>query len=414
MTILSLLSFLACGDKSITDTTDSGNVNEPSSSSPTDDPIIEEEVEPLEAIAMGFEYFGSWDQTNRTLGGWTYDSGEDTDGYVLVHITNIDYFSEGAGNDNENICTMFATFVNQSAQLNTQLYPWESPPTNASQYPLDGTAADNFGGFEGYLTFTGFSADTIDSCGRITDQNILVPNGDGTLSVSPVIEGMHFGISFGLLTEEQRDRLESIYVDSDAEGLEDYLADNINAFVTEFIHINHGDSSSEDGYDFTGYDWNYANLAKLNNDGTIGSIPCSWDESRECYDLVSESYDGAQNIFVASNAFWYEDFPNMDFDILKLGVPDMTTEDPTEDPTPAELFCELFTGTCGDWAADTDCITWYNMADAGTEGDATGATQACYDYHLAVAASMEEQSMIDAHCAHAIGEADADGSAPCQ
>ena len=72
--------------------------------------------------------------------------------------------------------------------------------------------------------------------------------------------------------------------------------------MTEFIRINHMDSSSDDGFEFTGYDWNYARLAATNSNGTVGTIPCAWDESLDCYDLVSESYDGAQNIFVASDA----------------------------------------------------------------------------------------------------------------
>ena len=63
MTLLSLLSFLACGDKSITTDTADTNTSEPSSASPTDDPIIEEELEPLEAIAIGFEYVGTWNQS---------------------------------------------------------------------------------------------------------------------------------------------------------------------------------------------------------------------------------------------------------------------------------------------------------------------------------------------------------------
>ena len=56
---------------------------------------------------------------------------EKADGYVLVHNTNMDYFSV-AGTDNENICTMFATFVNQSAQLDTELILGIPLPMQAS------------------------------------------------------------------------------------------------------------------------------------------------------------------------------------------------------------------------------------------------------------------------------------------
>ena len=76
-------------------------------------------------------------------------------------------------------------------------------------------------------------------------------------------------------------------------------------------------------------------------------------------------------------------------------------------------FCEEWTATCGDWMADTTCADWWAAAAEGTEGDSTGATKACYWYHLDVAKGMTEQGMIDVHCAHAMGAADVDGNAPC-
>ena len=85
----------------------------------------------------------------------------------------------------------------------------------------------------------------------------------------------------------------------------------------------------------------------------------------------------------------------------------------TSEPTEEDSFCSLFTETCGTWSLDTVCEDWYNGAPTGTEGDSSGATQSCYDYHLDVASQQTEQSMIDSHCAHAIGIADADGNAPC-
>ena len=84
------------------------------------------------------------------------------------------------------------------------------------------------------------------------------------------------------------------------------------------------------------------------------------------------------------------------------------------DPTPADLFCELYSTTCGDWSATTACEDWYNAAEAGADGDTSGATQSCYEYHLAAAANAEDQAGVDMHCAHARGEADSNGNAPCQ
>ena len=331
MTLLSLglLSLWACGDKSLESDTDptSQPASEPSSL-PSDDPIIEEELEPLEAIAVGFEYVGTWDQNSASLGGWVFDSGEDADAYMQVHVTNIDYFSEGAGTDNKNICTMLATFVNQPAILDVQEYPWDNPPSSAGQYPLSGAPAPVWQGFEGYLTFLGFSNATVDTCARINDPRVLSQLDDGTVAIG--FEGMHFGISFGPLTTGHIDRLEEAYAD-DMEWFEA----NRNAFVTQFIHMNHLGDGTE--YDFTGYDWNYAVLAKMNEDNTVTTVSCDPpNEDSDCYDFVEDQYDSSLNVFSLSNSWWYEDFPNLDFDILNLGVPEMNT-----DPEPADAHVRV-------------------------------------------------------------------------
>ena len=69
-----------------------------------------------------------------------------------------------------------------------------------------------------------------------------------------------------------------------------------------------------------------------------------------------------------------------------------------------------YEGTCG--TVIDECATWYSSAAAGNPGYA-GATQACYVYHYNVATTMTEQAMLDAHCAHAAGLADANGSIYC-
>jgi len=400
---LGLFSLWACGDKPVTTDTSTSQPSSEPASSPTDDPIIEEEDEPLEAVAVGFEFLGSWDQTTAELGGWSLDSGEAADAYVQVHYTNMDFFSEGAGDDNENICTMIATFVNQAAILDAQEYPWDNPPSSSGMYPLDGASVATWSGFEGYLTFLGFSNDTSDSCARINDARVFTVTDEGYADIS--MEGMHFGISYGALTAEHESRLSDSYADSD---IGDYFDANKEAFVSQYIHINHSDSSSDEGFDFTGYDWNYARLAGMNTDDTITTVPCEWDESLDCYDLVP--YDGTKKVFSVSDSFWYEDFPNIDFDILNLGVPEIS-EEPVE-PTAAEAFCSLFTDTCGSWEGEATCEDWYNAADSGTEGDAEGASQACYDYHLDVAVSDADadpsNGVYSMHCDHAAG------AAPCE
>lgn len=80
---------------------------------------------------------------------------------------------------------------------------------------------------------------------------------------------------------------------------------------------------------------------------------------------------------------------------------DTDTEDTeTETTDAAEEFCELFVATCGDWPNETACVDFYNAAPAGTEGDNSGATQACYEFHLNRAIETEDT----VHCEHASGE----------
>ena len=93
---------------------------------------------------------------------------------------------------------------------------------------------------------------------------------------------------------------------------------------------------------------------------------------------------------------------------------DTSTNNSSQSDDNATNFCELYTATCREWSSDTSCVDWYSAAEAGTEGDSSGATQACYDYHLDVASGVEDQGEIDAHCSHAVGAADSGGNAPCQ
>ena len=77
---------------------------------------------------------------------------------------------------------------------------------------------------------------------------------------------------------------------------------------------------------------------------------------------------------------------------------------PEVEPT----FCESYVATCGEWAGDISCDEWWAAAEPGEEGATEGASQACYAYHLGVAASMETEEDVALHCGHAAG------AAPCE
>ena len=88
--------------------------------------------------------------------------------------------------------------------------------------------------------------------------------------------------------------------------------------------------------------------------------------------------------------------------------------DGTCEAAPAS-FCDTFAATCDGVMtcganADEDCAfadaatcqTWWEGTPEGT--DASGATQACYSYHLGVAGGTDAGS-ADTHCPHAKGDA---------
>ena len=95
----------------------------------------------------------------------------------------------------------------------------------------------------------------------------------------------------------------------------------------------------------------------------------------------------------------------------------LSTSTALADVVPGSQFCMDHAATCGVWPdAETTCETWWSEAAIGEEGDTAGATQGCYNYHLAVAMehlALGETETVIAHCAHSIGGEDAEGNAPC-
>lgn len=85
-------------------------------------------------------------------------------------------------------------------------------------------------------------------------------------------------------------------------------------------------------------------------------------------------------------------------------------EDTGPEGTP---FCLDYASVCGPWSGAVPCEEWFNAAPVGAQGDTDGATQGCYTYHLGLAALSGDPEVILAHCAHAVGGADAAGDAPC-
>ena len=116
----------------------------------------------------------------------------------------------------------------------------------------------------------------------------------------------------------------------------DWWADDAEAqqsYFTQYISINH--PNEDGGYKFIGYDWTSsifvaadseecAELESTDPDGNpVSEEYCGLVETEEVdggtnyvfgdvYDVVNPQYG-----YVQGSAWWYEDFPNLDLDIMK-------------------------------------------------------------------------------------------------
>jgi hypothetical protein len=82
---------------------------------------------------------------------------------------------------------------------------------------------------------------------------------------------------------------------------------------------------------------------------------------------------------------------------------------PAPEPAPAgggtggaTSFCADYTQQCGNtWAEynpQTTCAVFFDAAPPGITGEESGASQACYLYHLGLVPTMGDE-----HCGHAAG-----------
>ena len=317
--LLSVPLAVACGDKSIDDTTEPSTE---ASSEPSGEDTSVEEAVPLVPAAIGFEYSGLWDAgANDGDGGLSAylfpDLNNTNEGAplilsdgVTVTITSAAYFSSDLTDEEKELeqCTVFAWFDSTPANLLVDDYDWENYAAGLETY-----TAETWQSFEGILVFNLDSAS--DRCAELDEGYSL-----------DTFDGMHFGLSFGGLSDHMTAELES----------SDWWADDAeaqNSYFTQYISINH--PNEDGGYKFIGYDWTSsifvaadseecAELEGTDADGNpVSEEYCGLVETEEVdggasyvfgdvYDVVNPQYG-----YVQGSAWWYEDFPNLDLDIMK-------------------------------------------------------------------------------------------------
>ena len=137
-----------------------------------------------------------------------------------------------------------------------------------------------------------------------------------------LFHGMHFGLGFGPLSSY----MTAQYEDSDGWDVET----DPYSYFTMYTAMNHPSEEEALGWDFVGYDFTSGLFVEVDR------YSCTYDPGFEvCGEVqIDPSTDGSGYVyrtgdfredvgerfaFVTGSAWWYEDFPNLDLDLMKEG-----------------------------------------------------------------------------------------------
>lgn len=264
----------------------------------------------FEPVAVGFEYVGGWDPDSESLTGWTSSTdGSLIDPYVIVTVTDLEFFSLSGDEQEGHYCEMYYTF---DAYASDELEAFEAgDPDAANPWETKGDQADLWGAFEGGLYLYGWSTDTEDVClsfdpadwpDTLEDPDtgdVILPAGQPMMKFN----GMRFGIGFGELTEYNANA-----------WTEETLDEYGDFMFTQYIAVNH---PVGDGVEFVGYNWTTSFLWQWDEVG--GEIITETSDEGELL-VGQDTQSGGASGWINSYAYWYEDFPNLDLDALAEGV----------------------------------------------------------------------------------------------
>jgi hypothetical protein len=171
-----------------------------------------------------------------------------------------------------------------------------------------GVELETWGSFEGYLEVLPDSYS--DRCYELDPE--VFAGGDPL----ETLDGMHFGLGFGPLS----DYLYETYSASES------FAEYEDAYMSQYIAINHPDGAG--GYTFDAYDWNGSLLIQTDYDYciTIESESGDFDVcglpevTEDNYYVPDDATIRPSHGYVTGFSWWLEDTPNLDLSILKEGI----------------------------------------------------------------------------------------------
>ena len=305
-----------CADKPACEAaveTDTAVETEPSvevepSTEPSNEEDTAEEIDLLLPVAIGFQYSGIWNEAANdgegALQDYLFPDLNGTNGgnplplanLVTVTLASVEFFSlDTSATDEERkheTCTIFADFSYSPAEIPTDNWDWSSGFGGAGDFDTTPWQA-----FEGTLIFRMDTAS--ERCNDLENGYSL-----------EIFDGMHFGLVFGGLSNYM---LESYETTSWWAG----NTDAQNAYFTQYIAVNHGN-------DFTAYDWASSIFIEADpnecdsNSGVCGLIQTQSVSGNEEYVLGNLNQNiGSRYGYVQGTAWWYEDFPNLDFNTLQ-------------------------------------------------------------------------------------------------
>jgi hypothetical protein len=266
----------------------------------------------LVPAAIGFDFKGIWDQEYDTLLPYVYPLGSTgtlnqvKEPVVRVTLASTDFFSVSSSDPlrDSMYCEFDASFDFQPSSFPLEEFDYTTGIGGS------GVSVEAWAAYEGSLSIVGTSFSP-----RCTQ---LDPDTFEDGQPFALLDGMRFGVAMAPLSEFLETMLSGAY----GATWPDYQP----AYFTQYIAINHPDSAVPDGYSFTAYDWTSSFTVETDQEvcetaamGTIcGLLGIDWDNGVYILgDVSNEPHYG----YIQGSPYWYEDFPNLDLDLLTEGVP---------------------------------------------------------------------------------------------
>lgn len=276
----------------------------------------------FEPAAVGVEVNAGWDSDYGLL-RFIYSSDETgtvNNQRVEITVTDIEWFSMDSDDPERRFhkCTMNAVFphIVHEGFVSGYMFDYDSghggtgesvnldffAEGRADIYSYDAMLDD-----DGELITDDFGeAQASETCQWMIDEGMM-----------DKFNGMHVGFGYGDLS----DYMYTNYWDEFGGDLAEYE----DSVVGSYVAINH--PTDEGGVDFRAYDWSSAVHWSGTSELTTltDSEGTEFDEQVVIVDVDPDGFlmlgDPSDAGYRSMSTYWYEDFPNLDLDILKEGIP---------------------------------------------------------------------------------------------